>query len=340
MTRSEQDAPHWVADPRLAWTPTISARRPEGLDVTTLEERLARLTAQVRPGVVPAPVVADDDLHALLRATSRGDSGPVVCGLGAGRVVVSVDHAISDGLGLLAALTELTGVPLSSSARGVGARPTQHGFVGARARRLAEVAVSPPAVVPPTLRSSTTGDSFAHRSMHGVHGTASVVAAAAQVCAENLVPRRQRSRVRVAVGLSSVGGQAPLLRDDSALLRLDARSTGSVDAVREALRTQGVEPAPGDATYHRRPWLARLTVLAEGVLAPRLGSTVLVSHLGTVSDGLAEVAFYPVTGGGSGLAIGAIVQGGRTLLTARARGAQHGTDGLGRILDLVAARLR
>ena len=45
----------------------------------------------------------------------------------------------------------------------------------------------------------------------------------------------------------------------SALLRLSPRTTPSVDTVRLALKTHGIEPSPGDATYTKRPWLAGVT---------------------------------------------------------------------------------
>jgi hypothetical protein len=330
----------WVADPRLAWTPTIAARRPAALEAVSLERRLVPLNARLRPGAEANPVWEADDFCALLRQTSRpGRAGPVISGLTREHVVVSVEHAVADGLGLLAALTELTTVPLSSNARGVSDRPSQHGFLAARVRRLAEVVWSPPAVVTATRRASADEcDAFASIVIDGRYGTAAVVAATAHACTDELVAPRQTGRVRIAVGLSRVSGVKPRLHDDSALLRLSPRTTASVDTVRLALRTQGIEPSPGDSTYAKRPWLAGATVRLQGALAPRLGSTVLVSHLGTVGE-IDDIRFYPVTGGGSGLAVGVVVQGGRTTLAARARGDQHEPDGLRGILEAVAERL-
>lgn len=334
----------WVADPRLAWTPTVACTLPAGLDATTLQERLHRINDRLRPGSTSEPVTESDDELDLLRRTSRARAGgPVTAGLGGELLVVSVDHSVGDGASLLAALTEITGVSLTSGFSGVGERAAQHGFVAARVRRLAEVLFSPPAVVPPTTPTSgVPGDAFAARRVPGTHGTTAVIAASAAACAAELVTGRARRRVRIAVGLSTVSGARPALGDHSALLRLSPGTLASPERIRDALRTQGLEPDPGDETYDRRPGLARLTTRVQGALASRLGSTVLVSHLGHVTSaggGLCDVAFYPVTGGASGLSVGAVVQDGQTLLTARARAARHDAAGLARVLDAVAARL-
>lgn len=330
----------WVADPRLAWTPTITCARPAGLDADTLHDRLVRVNEELRPGSTTEPVAECEDELELLRRTSRARcGGPVTAGLGPDLLAVAVDHSVGDGLSLLAALTEITGVPLRSGFAGVGQRGSQHGFVGARVRRLGEVLFSPPAVVPTTVADGAPlpGDVFASRSIAGAYGTAAVIAATAQACTQTLLSGRAARRVRIAVGLSTVDGSSPQLADNSALLRLAPATSGSVERIQAALRTQGLEPDPGDETYDRRPGLARLTTRVQGLLASRLGSTVLVSHLGTVTatPALPGLAFYPVTGGASGLSVGAVVQDGRTLLTARARARQHDTAGLGRVLDSV-----
>ena len=69
-------------------------------------------------------------------------------------------------------------------------------------------------------------------------------------------------------------------------------------------------------------------------LAPRLGSTLLVSHLGAVTAPAAsELAFYPVTAGGTGVSAGLLTHGGGTTLTLRARARQWDEAALGGLLD-------
>ena len=76
------------------------------------------------------------------------------------------------------------------------------------------------------------------------------------------------------------------------------------------------------------------------VLARRLGSTLLVSHLGEVTAPHVErLAFHPVTAGGTGISLGAVGHRGRTVLTLRARAADWDADGLERVLEAVGGRL-
>ena len=74
------------------------------------------------------------------------------------------------------------------------------------------------------------------------------------------------------------------------------------------------------------------------LLAPRLGSTLLVSHLGDVTcPGVAALAFAPVTGGGSGVSLGAVGHDGATTLSLRARGRTHDADDLAELLEAIGA---
>ena len=77
------------------------------------------------------------------------------------------------------------------------------------------------------------------------------------------------------------------------------------------------------------------------MLAPRLGATLLVSHLGDVTTSAAgALAFYPVTAGGTGLSLGAVGHGGSTVLTLRGRASRWDAASLeallGSVVDLVA----
>ena len=98
---------------------------------------------------------------------------------------------------------------------------------------------------------------------------------------------------------------------------------------------------PGGRDVAHRPVVAAAGKVAQRLVAPRLGSTLLVSHLGTIDapEEVSELAFYPVTGGGSGLALGAATTRERTTLTLRARASQHDDEGLQRLLALVVGML-
>jgi hypothetical protein len=112
----------------------------------------------------------------------------------------------------------------------------------------------------------------------------------------------------------------------------------SAEQVRTALAAAPVQPGGGSG---RRGPMGRALGAAARLAAPRLGSTLLVSHLGTVTadDRLTGAAFYPVTGGGSGLSLGAATVRGTTTLTLRARAAQHDDDALQQLLERVVAQL-
>ena len=80
--------------------------------------------------------------------------------------------------------------------------------------------------------------------------------------------------------------------------------------------------------------------LAMRALAPRLGSTMLVSHLGSVTtDAATDLAFYPVTAGGAGLSLGAVTQNDSTTLTLRGRASRWDDDTLTGLLTRVTEAL-
>ena len=139
----------------------------------------------------------------------------------------------------------------------------------------------------------------------------------------------------MAVGASRRPGADAAPTDDSAYLRLRRAERLDGKALDAALRTQPAEPA-GDQ-------LAATGVAARvaALLSQRLGSTLLVSHLGELEgDGFESVSFYPVSGGRSGVSLGAATLGGRTTLTLRARGGEHTAAGLSELLALVRDGLR
>jgi hypothetical protein len=103
----------------------------------------------------------------------------------------------------------------------------------------------------------------------------------------------------------------------------------------EALRSAPLDRAGGSGASG-----GRLAALAQRALAPRLGATVLVSHLGEVTTTAAsDLVFYPVTAGGTGISLGAVGHAGRTALSLRARASSWDGPGLERLLARVADAL-
>lgn len=334
------DEPAWVADPNVIWNILLVARPLVPPAVSDLTSRLQALAAdhgwQVPP-VGTHPTVAE----AVTRLSSTALAGPLEVVVAEESIVVAAHHSAVDGLGLLAVLGALTGLPVSSSARGVGDRGDRGSLGSAVARRAAEVAFVPPATIAPTRARSTTERPAVSVELPGSLSTARLVhAAAAAVVAHNARHGHHRRRpVVIAVGASRRGGSEPQVGDFSALLRLRDVGGLSVDALRDLLRAAPTEPAPSGA-----PGSASLAVRVAGVgvrlLARRLGSTLLVSHLGEVSaPGLEGLLFLPVTGGGSGLALGAVTLAGRTTLGLRDSSGRQRPDVLQLLLEDVRDEL-
>lgn len=328
----------WVADPTLPWNILLAATLPAPPEPGRLEESLSELVRAVGWDG-PAPEVRrSEDLDDILRvlAAEPEDGVPVGIGVAGRDVVVRAHHATVDGIGLLAALGLVLRAPVTSSARGLPGGPSR-GAVRSTLGRVREAAVSPPAVVLPTARRRTSGDVFASRTVPGAPGTAEVVLAAAEVLAD----RVGTGDLVVAVGLSRTGGAAPVLADDSAFVRLRGLRGRSADEVRALLRQTPAEGAAGGgkAAGVAAGVVAGAMRVGMRMLSSRLGSTVLVSHLGGVTAPVDRLAFYPVTGGGSGLSLGVAGHGTGTTLTLRARGHQHDAEGLQAILEPLCARL-
>ena len=184
--------------------------------------------------------------------------------------------------------------------------------------------------------SRTEGDAYAALTVPGRVRTGELVhAAVAAVVAHNEASGRDSRHVTVAVGAGRPTPEGGLVANRSELLRLRDLEGLTRPEIEERLRTDPLDGAGGSGAAGGR--LARLAMRA---LAPRLGSTLLVSHLGDVTTTAASgLAFYPVTAGGSGLSLGAVGQDGSTVLTLRARGSAWDGPGLLRLLERVGHAL-
>lgn len=365
---SDSDEPLWLADPSVDWRIVLAARLRQAPDAVDVERRLVelhdrqgwpgapRFTAGPDTGPDTGPGTgdrtADDD--ALVRAVAGGaGAAPVAAGTGGpggSELVLAAEHQYLDGLGLLAVLTELTGVEARSAARGLAPRTSQQSFASAVARRLTEVALKPPARVARTRgtgadpstpsTAEARGSTYADLRLDRRAGVTDLVHATARAVGDfNRARGGSSRRVAIAVGASTVGGAAPRLADDSALLRLRDAETCDHAAIRAFLASAPTQPSPGQSLEGSASWVTRAAGVGFRVLGPRLGSTVTVSHLGDVTADVSDLRFYPVAGGASAVSLGAVTLHGRTLITARGRRDEHSRDGLGAFLGLVAQRL-
>jgi hypothetical protein len=328
---TDTSPPEWGNDPSIAWRILLTAVPARPLTAARLGERQQALHVEQR-WPAPPPVVSGGP-EAIRRDLAEVRALPLVVGLAEDRIVVSAFHAYVDGLGLLDVLAALTGSSVTSSARGVADRPAEAGgLVG----RLCEVALAPPAKVAVPPATATDGDAYSVRTVPGrVRTSALVHAAVAAVVAHNTAHGRSSSRVTVAVGAGRPKADGGRLANRSELIRLRDLEGLPLSAVEDALRT-----APLSGTGGSGVGGGRLAGLALRALAPRLGSTLLVSHLGEVTaSGATDLAFYPVTAGGTGLSLGAVGHAGRTVLTLRGRGSAWDEQGLEALLNRVGDAL-
>ena len=310
----------WVADPTLAWVIALHVRLsgPVGAD---------RVAAGLAATGLTHTVHADADARPLVERVTDPGSAVLRAAVAGRELALGAEHAHCDGLGLLALLGAAAGVPATSSARGVGDRPERASPLASAARRLGEALFAPPAPVASSAGRGATddaaGDAFVRFAVPRRLAVSELARAAVlAVVAHNRDLAAPDARIAVAIGASRVAGQAPTVGDHSAWLRLRTVERLSADALREAIRTAVPEPPPPGARQGS-PALARVTTAAMGALSSRLGSTLLVSHLGEVdAPGVEEMAFYPVTGG-SGVSVGAVGLAGTTVVTLRGRRRRH-----------------
>ncbi|GAB3859240.1 hypothetical protein GCM10028801_20340 [Nocardioides maradonensis] len=303
----------WVGDTSIGWRILLTAELGSSVDRVALAALQRRLT---EPD--PRPVrVEDVD----------------------GAVVISAHHSAADGLGLLELLERAGHGPARSAARGVGAQ--EGGSLGAGIRqRLVEALLRPPASPVPPVRTRSAGDVLVTTEVAGPVTPAALVYAGARAARDWQAARGARAdHVAIAVGASR-GARPPGAdpADDSVLLRLRDVELLDRDGVAAALRAAGPEVSPGAAATS---WLAGAALgLGLRALRSRLGSTLLVSHLGEVTaPDVERLSFHPVTAGGSGLSLGAVGHRGRTTLTLRARASRWDDDGLEHMLEAVVQRL-
>jgi len=317
----------WHGDSTVTWGIALRGR-VEPPDPDEVRARLRQLADRHPDLGLPDDLTAGWDLAGLASLPFRQTGPAVRVAVEPDAVVVAAHHHAVDGLGLLALFSDLTGTEVVSTARGLGDRSSRP-FVRAAAGRVAEALLQPPAIVARSgIRQGL--DVLAATQVDGPVRTGRLVAAAARaVRAWNADHGERADWIAVAIGASLRPGAQARPEDASAYLRLRRAERLSVEAVEAAMRSRPIEPATlpaGSGT------LVRLT----GWFSRRLGSTLLVSHLGEVSArGLDALEFYPVSGGRSGVSLGAATVGGRTTLTLRARGGEHTDEELGRLLDLV-----
>jgi hypothetical protein len=314
----------FYGDPTVSWSILLEARLASVLTPEKAWTRLAVATDE-RPWLGAAPVVEPVRAEELPAVRDRFAEAPYARGAPLIRIAVCTDepavliaghHGALDGLGLLAVLGIAIDAPISSAAKGIGARAASTSFPVSAAQRLVEALFTPPARIEPDRAGVGLGDVFAARNEPRMRlDAAAFTAAAANLTevwnADRGVPAK---RVVAAVGASWRSGATPEPVHDSAFFRLRLSENPTAAEIGGQLSTRDPEPDFPART-------SRIARLGTRLLASRLGSTFLVSNLGIVSaaDEVASIAFYPAASGRSGVAFGAATVGGTSTLTVRAR---------------------
>jgi hypothetical protein len=296
-------------------------------------------------GRVPAVDVsaADGEAAALADLANRpyDDTGPLL------RVVVTADrhglllaahHGVVDGLGLLGVAAALTGLPLTSNARGIARDSEPNGFLRRSAHRLVEAAFTPPVRIAGDRSGAARepGDWLEARDVAAARpGSAALVRAAVDLVDRATYRRGSRGRLVVSMGLSRRPGMpVPSPDRDTAYMRLRADDVESVEDARRLVAATAPEPAfPVRDAGGLGPRVARL-------LSSRLGATVLVSNLGLVdSPAVESVRFWPVPTGPAGVCLGLASSPTTTTLTVRARRGWFSGPAAAALADLAAESL-
>jgi hypothetical protein len=329
-------ARHGLGDPRVPWVVLLDLAATDPPGIEEAADALSAIAVDAGWAPPSSAAVTTGPPRALLGALAGAGRDVVSVGLHDDGLVLAARHDALDGLAMLTVAGRLLGREVRSSARGVDRSRPGASPVGAAIRRAWEVAARPPARVARSVPAGATGDSFAATQVDGARRTADLVLAGARAVVRWNGARRAR-RVSVAVGVSTTGGASHELADRSAFLRLRGVERMDLDEVRRQLAQAPLQPG-GGASSPALTWMAGVAVR---LAAPRLGSTLLVSHLGDVTapTTVSGAAFYPVTGGGSGLSLGAAAVHGNTVLTLRGRAGQHDDEGLRRLLALVVEEL-
>jgi hypothetical protein len=325
----------WPGDNSLSWSIALRATLDQTVDASGVEARLQSLASVYPDIVLPEFVTRGTDIHHLVAGAFEPGGSVLRVDVAENQLTVAAHHSTMDGLGLLALMGELTRRTVETDVRGLAGRREQP-VLRAAASRLIEAAVRPSATVAKVGERAGL-DALATADLGSMPRTTDLVlATAGAVAAWNTARGERPSRVAVAIGTSLVSGAGTLFRDDSTYLRLRDVERLSADAVRYSLRNQPPEPVRGGGLGTSKV-VSRVTAL----VSRRLGSTVLVSHLGHVTaPGVRRLEFHPVAGGRSGVALGAASINGRTTLTLRARGGEQTDDSLADLLSLVVDRLQ
>jgi hypothetical protein len=337
----------WYGDPTISRSVLLHAKLDSPADPVDVGERLAAMAAHY-PHLGPLPAVltaGNADWPAVLAGFADqpyAGGRPLVrvaVGSDEPRMAIAAHQCVTNGLGLLALLGAALDTTITSTARGIGDRPSNTSPAMTATRRLAEALLRPPARI--ARRGGDpghTGDILTDVELPAARvGTGELVAATARAVEwwnQRESSRGHHGRHVAGVEVSRHGGSRPSPELDSAFLRVPLPADPSGTTVRRTIAERPPEPAyPHPGSVAPQP-------VAEA-LARRLGPTFLVSNLGRAGGGtiVRSLAFHPTASGRSGIAIGAVTAGAITTITIRARRSDFDRKAVRELLDWVVEEL-
>jgi len=347
MPRAPRAPAGWYGDPTISWSVLLHAKLNATANPAGVSERLAAMVAHY-PHLGPAPAVQTAGSADWPAVVTKFADQPYIDGFPLVRVAVGTEeprmaiaahHCATNGLGLLALLGAALGTTVTSTARGIGDRPSSASSTIVAARRLAEALLRPPARIARRGGDPTyTGDVLTDVELPAARvGTGELIAATARAVEwwnQRESPRGHHGRHVAGVEVSRRGGSRLSPELDSAFLRVPLPGDPSGTTVRRTIAERQPEPV-----YPRARSVAPQPV-AEA-LARRLGPTFLVSNLGRAGVGttVRSLAFHPTASGRSGIAIGVATAGTITTITIRARRSDFDGKAARELLDWVVEEL-
>jgi len=331
-------------DPDTTWGICLEVGLVAPLDPAEVasrrDELLARYPHLGRAEELPvAAPGAWDDARALTAAEPYAENGAQVRLLldaDRRRLLVTAHHGVCDGLGLVAIAEAVTGVPMSSLARGIGDRSAPRSFLASSAARLTEALLRPPPRFDAHRPERTDGENLVIRTVPRARvGTVDLCMAIAAVFADwngSARPRRPEPLFVSGASRRPAGSLAP--DRQTAYLRFGFDLGWDRDQAAAAFAALSPEPEfPETSAGGVGPRVTRL-------LRNRLGATAQLSNLGVIEGaGLQHAAMFPALSGPRGLAVGLVSTSGTTTLSLRTRGAEFGAADTAELLDRIARSL-
>jgi hypothetical protein len=245
----------WYGDPTISWSVLLHAKLDSPAHPVGVGERLAAMVTHY-PHLGPAPAVqtaGSADWPVIVASFANEpyiDGFPLVrvaVGTEEPRLAIAAHHCVTNGLGLLALLGAALDTTVTSTARGIGDRPSSTSSAMTRAKRLAEALLRPPARIARRGGDPTrTGDVLTDVELPATRlGTGELVAATARAVEwwnQRESSRGHHGRHVAGIEVSRRGGSRLSPELDSAFLRVPLPADPSGTTVRRTIAERPPEP--------------------------------------------------------------------------------------------------